>query len=550
MIDLASNESARGAGIGDTAVLTVAADDGPPAAELFLDIENLARSVAALGVQEPPWHTLAAHICEKATQQLGLRPLSLSDSAGATHAANPGMVYCRAIWAFASEPINVHPDDRDAAERDHALLEDLRALPGMHLQTWPRDLRGRRMSSLPPREERREKFVDGALNTILTKRCESGNPPAVIALGTGDADFIPALKDIREDHPEIHIFVAAFADALSGDYRSGARVGVEWQHPPLLLDEWLAGQLSSSRTRMATAQNDGLHKKGAASMISVLEHDGNSDKKSANTWSGTRDLRVGRMMVNWPMFARLDVYTKKGNGQLGATVNCDEDGGRYGVTPGVLGRYPEPGTYIGWVWVDRPKLLAFRFDAGDATRQPAPLLSIESSCGRVEVEPKSWAGPAPEHGAPVAFRARVIGRTPLGRQRLRTTQILPLDQQHVLVIANLISGGELSFPDHSDVLQVFFDTIGKEPHCFSRNPDLLDSALGRLAARPDVPAEFQMLARVERTRRSAPGDDLARGAVCKAPAGPGDGPGRGTGSTSAGSASAAGDVAQVRLQLD
>ena len=521
--------------------------------ELFLDKENLQLSMADRGVLNPDWQGLVWHIAGKVAEILNARLIGPNSPACEGGTVRKAAVSRGTVWAFASQPVNCHPSDVCIAEAVANSLDGLRQLDGFRVQVWPRDLHGRPMASLSDPESRREKFVDGAVSTLLTKRCMSADPPAIIVMASGDADHIPALKTILEDHPTIEVFVAAFTDALSSDYRSGRRVDVTWQHQPILLDGWLADQGRHSQEKLARQQVTLSPRQGVQHMTSLGEHGVRDGCGAGGRWPGARDLQVGQMAVSWPMFARLEVYTKKASGQLGATVVCDEDGGKYGVTLGVMKRYPELGSYAGWVWVDRSRMLAFRFDAGEAATRPAPLLAIQAGRDRAEVDSRCWNGLTPEQGALVAFRARVVGSTIRGQLRRRVTQILPLDKQHVLVIANMIWGRQFVFPDHSDVLPVLFEALAAQTLPILRNRDLLDAALERLSEYPGVPNEFQMLARVERSKLAAP----ARGHVVQSVPPPGIAPQDTGGSdkpeqTSDGppQGAAPGDVVQVKLQLD
>jgi hypothetical protein len=104
------------------------------------------------------------------------------------------------------------------------------------------------------------------------------------------------------------------------------------------------------------------------------------------------------------------------------------------------------------------------------------------------------------------------------------------------------------------VFQSFFDALPDLGDEARQHSGPLDAALARLANDPAVPAEFQMLARVERTRRSRSGGDQAGGVVPINAGGPRSKPGAGSVSRqvndAATKAAAPSDVARVKLQLD
>ena len=210
------------------------------------------------------------------------------------------------------------------------------------------------------------------------------------------------------------------------------------------------------------------------------------------------DLRVGQIAVTGPRFGQLDVYTKA-DGKRGAKVVCDQDGGRYGVTAGVLHRFPMEGTYAGWAYADLRRAVVFRFLAGNSTSEPPSLLAIAADNELVDVPPSSLRGAAPQHGAFVGFYARRVGaREHPGR--LEATRVFPLDSEHVLVIARLIAGGQVRFPDHAAVVDTFFASLGSSAPAASQDADLVAAALVWLAADRSVPGHLQMLARVEQGR--------------------------------------------------
>ena len=72
--------------------------------------------------------------------------------------------------------------------------------------------------------------------------------------------------------------------------------------------------------------------------------------------------------------------------------------------------------------------------------------------------------------------------------------------------------GRLCFPEHNDVLELFFDAIPGLQETDRRNRSLYESALAFLAADRSIPAQFQTLARVERSKLSSVENSAAAGA--------------------------------------
>jgi hypothetical protein len=107
------------------------------------------------------------------------------------------------------------------------------------------------------------------------------------------------------------------------------------------------------------------------------------------------------------------------------------------------------------------------------------------------------------HGAWVGFRWQPGAVRGDGKARREATQILPLDSAHLSVIVGLVADGKLAFQHHAQVFQVFFSALPAFDGAAQQDLELLDTALAKLGADSSVPAEFQMLARVERTKLSA-----------------------------------------------
>ena len=240
--------------------------------------------------------------------------------------------------------------------------------------------------------------------------------------------------------------------------------------------------------------------------ITNPDHDARqSSQASARVTDRENGLHVGRIAVTRPMFGHLDVYCKR-DGSRGATVVCESDGLKYGVTAGVLKHYSQAGTYAGWAYVVPNRDVVFRFDVGDAGAEPRCLLAIEAQDGRINVPPAVGDGLVLQHGQAVAFYARSVRDRSKDAVRRQATKLFALDDEHVPLICRLVVEEKLSFPEHCDVLTVMFDCLTDAHGNGSQGqPGRLDGALAVIAEKTGVPEELQRLARVERTRLAAAG---------------------------------------------
>ena len=214
------------------------------------------------------------------------------------------------------------------------------------------------------------------------------------------------------------------------------------------------------------------------------------------------NLEVGRIAVSWPRFGRLDVYLK-GDEKKGAVFVCVEDGGRHGVTLGVRKRFSDVGSCNGWAYVNPGQTVVFRFVPGDGSNVPESIIAIETSEGLVDFPASARREASYSDGALVAFYARPVRWSPSSQPRREATDVFPVDAEHLPVVARLISVGRLCFPEHNDVLELFFDAIPGLQETDRRNRSLYESALAFLAADRSIPAQFQTLARVERSKLSS-----------------------------------------------
>ena len=215
-----------------------------------------------------------------------------------------------------------------------------------------------------------------------------------------------------------------------------------------------------------------------------------------------KNLEVGRIIVTSPKFGRLNTYLKSDKNQ-GATFICEQDGGRYGVTHGVRKRFSKTGCYDGWAYINPDKTLVFKFINADIEFTLDVLVTIETPDGSVAIPESKKNTMKGANGAIVAFYARLIKYKGANRQRREATDVFLLDDKHLPLIARLISEDRLAFPEHNEVLELFFDSLPDQEGLEQWNIHLFDSALAGLASNTAVPAQFQTLARVERTRLSS-----------------------------------------------
>jgi hypothetical protein len=264
------------------------------------------------------------------------------------------------------------------------------------------------------------------------------------------------------------------------------------------------------------------------------------------------DPDVGRIVAACPKRGELQVY-RKVDGLMGARVFCEDDGGKYGVSPGVRKQFPNVGTYRGLAYVDEGRGLVFKFVAGDNSGSCEPILTIISGFGRVYVPRSLVRGKTLGHGALVAFHWRLENGNGDGKTRRKAESLYPLDGDHLPLIARLIANGKLVFPAHADVLDMFLGGLASgdvPPQDIAR----FRAALDRLADDPGVPANLQMAVRVERTRLESDGPETSTPAAPQTPPpAPPEGKARSKSKRPEEPGRfkpAAGDVSSLDLQLD
>ena len=213
------------------------------------------------------------------------------------------------------------------------------------------------------------------------------------------------------------------------------------------------------------------------------------------------ELEIGRISVTRPRFGRIDIYIKADNNR-GAAVVCEKDGLRCGVTAGVLKRFPEPGSHKGWAYVNRGASRVFKFVAGDASKVPPGLFSIETIDGPVDFPGIHHGFASYPDGALVAFYARLVRPTGNQQFRRRATDVFLLDSGHLPLVVRLISAGRLDFPEHNELCELFLDALPDQQGQDMQCKHLYASALSHLASSSDVPSRFQSFARVEQTKLS------------------------------------------------
>jgi hypothetical protein len=208
------------------------------------------------------------------------------------------------------------------------------------------------------------------------------------------------------------------------------------------------------------------------------------------------------VLVNYPTYGRLDVYLKSDTNR-GAIVICEEDGGRYGVTKGILNYFSKPGNYGGWAYVNPERALVFKFIVGGLSDRPEGIVAVEAASGRVACPASNANVCKYVDSTLVAFYGRFVRRKGSDRYQREATDIFAIDANHLPLIARLIGGGKLAFPDHNEVLEIFFEALASTQRQTQQNLSLFDSALAFLAGDANVPSQFQTLARVERCKLSA-----------------------------------------------
>jgi hypothetical protein len=247
---------------------------------------------------------------------------------------------------------------------------------------------------------------------------------------------------------------------------------------------------------------------------------------------GPSRLEAGRVEVVAPAYGCLEVYVKRDGVSRGASFLSEEDGGKFGVIFQILERFGGPGRFYGWGYVDEERTRVFHFVLQGEDQRPADFISISNRNGRVHVSgPARGSNAELKHGKLVAFYPEPASH---GRERQKWTakRVLPVDIDHFPVVVRLLaSEGLLFFPEHNEVLDIFFEGLSNSLHQTLTNRAVLTSALNRVASDANIPAQYQMLARVERSKdlgsgtgpypttqvkpKSAP--PLGRGAEAKGP---------------------------------
>jgi hypothetical protein len=88
------------------------------------------------------------------------------------------------------------------------------------------------------------------------------------------------------------------------------------------------------------------------------------------------------------------------------------------------------------------------------------------------------------------------------------THIFSVDRDHPLVIARLVIGGRLAFPDHTELVEILFETVADlKEGTVDQDYELFASALTQLSSDATVPGHVQMRARVEQMKLAVPGHD-------------------------------------------
>lgn len=462
------------------------------------------------------------------------------------------VIICQRVVCFKSRIVNVHPDDEALLGREEASLASLARLRNVEVIAVPIDFRGhhyragRRLAS-PSRSERVfqpvEKGVDVALASHLVQRCLAPDRPDGVLLMSGDADFLPAIQQVVRLEPPVVVMVAAFKHSLSSVYRDTAVTG----HPPIILDEVLAALCANQRPPFG---------KGGLTMIAP------QPRKTAGQRSGNgngrpdpcADLALGRVAVARPHFGRLDVYIKAG-GVLGARFFSETSAGKYGTTLGVRQRFSQPGTYEGWAFLDPIRCVVFRFVQGQRDNAQAPLVSVETPDGHVALPRGCVGSEGLAQGEPVAFYVGLPKYRRNAKPLQRVSHVFPLNEKRPLLLAQLIAGGRLVFPQHGDLMEKFLQALPDVDDVLaSQDAEVVRAALNRLANDPGVPGNIQMLARAERARLGSGGPETSTPTAPQASPAPTPGDKTGGKTRRAGKRGgynpAAGDVSSLDLQLD
>ena len=539
--------------------------------DIFFDLKNAEHSAQRLGCTRPDYGRLVRGAVQEFARRLGVKLAEDSPKKAGERGADDeegSRLVCRRIWAFVGKPENVHPGDRKRIQGWNGWVAGLRRRYGFEVLSTPIDFHGfhvraedRANSSSEAERQWQpvEKGVDVLLATHVWRRATAPDRPDAVLVISGDGDFAPVLQQMQELNPPIHVAVASFSHALSRVFYRRNPVGYEWSWEPIILDPYLAPLARIEKTAPASCRTGSVGE-GAQTVEDATMSATNADRDEARKGgrqeaapkNHNADPDVGRIVAACPKRGELQVY-RKVDGLMGARVFCEDDGGKYGVSPGVRKQFPNIGTYQGLAYIDEGRGLVFKFVAGDDTAAREDILTIISGFGRVYVPESLARGKSLEHGTLVAFHWRLQNGNGDGKTRRRAESLYPLDRDHLALIARLIGNGKLAFPAHASVLDVFLGGLASADVA-PQDADRFKTALDRLVADSSVPSGFQVMARVERSRLTSGGVEVL-GAIASGGRPPETGEGKTKGKTrrargTRGSSAAAGDVSSLDLQLD
>ena len=538
--------------------------------EAVYDYAYVQHSARRLGWRHPPHDLLLRGAVEHFARRLGGTAeiaCGRETRGTAVPAECKPRVVCRRVWCVVSDPVNVHPADKDRLRRQRKWMADLGRRFGFTMLPVSVDWHGFHLSEEDRRNSTSEterqwvpedKGTDVTMALHLQRRAEAPDHPDGLLMVTGDADVAPALQQIQKLGLAVRVTVAGFEHSLSRVYMRNSPVGYAWQGGPIILDSYLPprgriekGTPASCRT---DAVGDGAQRGKETAMRPMT---GVQDRTKKNNPHGTApknhsaDPDVGRIVAACPKRGELQVY-RKVDGLMGARVFCEDDGGKYGVSPGVRKQFPNVGTYRGMAYVDEGRGLVFKFKASGTPACEA-ILTISAAVGRVYVPETLLRGKSLGHGTLVAFHWRVENGNGDGKARRTAESLYPLDGDHLSLLARLIGNGKLVFPAHAGALDAFLSGLasGDVP---PQDAARFRAALDRLADDPGVPANLQMAVRVERARLTSGGPETSTPATPKAPP-PATPEGKTKGKTGragkpGGYNPAAGDISPLDLQLD
>ena len=539
--------------------------------EIFLDLRNVDHSAHRLGCPRPDYGRLVRGAAQEFARRLGMTLIEDAPQKARECRRRDGTdlhLICRRTWVFVGKPENVHPADRKRVQGWKRWVAGLKQRYGFEVLSTPVDFHGFHMraedrANSSSESERQWQPVEKGLDVLLAirtlRRATAPDRPDAILIISGDGDFAPVLRQIQELEPPIHVAVAGFSHALSRVFYKRNPVGYVWGSEPILLDPYLAPLARTERNAPASGRTgsvgDGARTVEGATMSSTNgDRDGarKASQHGAAPKNRSADPDIGRIVAACPKRGELQVY-RKVDGLMGAKVFCEDDGRRYGVSPGVMKRFPNVGTYRGLAYVDEGRDLAFKFVAGGASAAREAILTISAAFGRVHVPGSLARGKSLEHGKLVAFHWRLENGNGDGKARRRAESLFPLDADHLPLIARLIAKGKLAFPAHAGALDAFLGGLasGDVP---PQDAEAVQAALNRLADDPKIPSNVRMVVRVERARLGPGGPQTPAAPAPKAP--PAGTPNTkvrakpGRAGRAAGSDPLAGDVLPLDLQVD